>query len=305
MLKSEKHLRDLRRGLTKNFSLDDLQVLASELEIEWLALPGEQKAMKSYSLVTELAENGRLADLFLLLAEEKPHINWRSMFAGAVCDEAVQKYIEHVSDLLSKQVLNGTETDKIVLEKVKKQTTAILEKVDGERKGSIFRFLRDSGLIEPDNILDPQISDLNEVNLRNTSLLGLNMAGAQLFGANLSKAKLVQVDFEGADLRRANLGGANLYGANLRQADLQCAHLWGANLYKADLSRANLCGARLSGANLWKANLWQADLHQVYLWGADLRDANLSEAKNVTEKQLSLAKTCKGAILPNGSRQME
>lgn len=51
--------------------------------------------------------------------------------------------------------------------------------------------------------------------------------------------------------------------------------------------------------------LWQAELNQAYLWGADLRDVNLSEAKNVTEKQLSMAKTIKGAILPNGSRYMD
>ncbi len=300
-LKNEKYLRDIRRELIKNFSLDELQVLTSELEIEFSALPGEQKAMKSYSLVTVLDENGRLADLLLLLNEEKPHINWHTLFADVVCDETVQNYIDHVSDLLNKRVL---QTDKVAIEEIKKQTTAILKKVDGERKGSIFRFLRDSALIETDNILNPETSDLNEVVLRNTSLLGLNMAGAQLFGANLSKAKLVQVDFQGADLRCANLGGANLYGANLREVDLQNAHLWGANLYKADLSGANLSGAHLSGANLWKANLWQADLHQAYLWGADLRDVNLSEAKNVTEKQLSLAKTLQGAILPDGSRKI-
>ena len=261
--------------------------------------------MKSYSLVNYVAENGRFVDLLILLEEEKPQINWRPMFAETVCDEVVQKYIDHVSDLLNKQVITGVQTDQIAVEEIKQQTSAILEEEDGKRKGSIFRFLRDSGLVETDNILDPQISDLHEVNLRNTSLLGLNLADAHFFGANLSKANLAQVNLERADLRKANLGGANLCGANLRRADLRCAHLWGANLFKVDLSGTNLCGARLSGANLWKANLWQAELNQAYLWGLDLRDANLSEAKNVTEQQLSLAKSLKGAILPNGSRRMD
>lgn len=40
------------------------------------------------------------------------------------------------------------------------------------------------------------------------------------------------------------------------------------------------------------------------MWGADLRDANLSKVKNVTEHQLSLAKSLKGAILSDGSRKM-
>jgi hypothetical protein len=33
-LKSAKYLRDLRRSLTKNFDLDELHMLASELETE-------------------------------------------------------------------------------------------------------------------------------------------------------------------------------------------------------------------------------------------------------------------------------
>src|SRR3712207_6525576 len=65
----------------------------------------------------------------------------------------------------------------------------------------------------------------------------------------------------------------------------------------ADLHGANLGEAQLSYANLSRANLSEADLS-----GADLSGADLSGATGWTEEQLDLAKSLKGATMPDGQK---
>jgi Pentapeptide repeats (8 copies) len=56
----------------------------------------------------------------------------------------------------------------------------------------------------------------------------------------------------------------------------------------------------LNQANLSGANLVYADLSGANLIDADLRKANLNAAQGWTEKQLSEARTLKGATMPDG-----
>lgn len=297
----KKLLRCIRRAIIEQFNLDSLRVLVCDLELSWQALPGDKMATKTNALVMHLAANGRLANLLHLLEEEKPDINWRQIMADALHEETVQQYIEHTSTLLTRHGQNEEQPDHLILEAIKKQTSSILGELDGPHKASVLRFLRDSGLISKE-IIDTETADLKEVVLPGTSLLGLDLAGAQLFKAILSKANLTRANLQGADLRSANLGGTILWGANLQNADLRRAHLWGANLNKANLFNANLTEARLSGAELWGADLRLANLKNAFLWGANLRDANLWGAKNVTDKQLQMAKSLEGATLPDGAK---
>jgi Pentapeptide repeats (8 copies) len=104
--------------------------------------------------------------------------------------------------------------------------------------------------------------------LRDGSLAGANLAGANLPGAHLA----------GARLPGANLGGANLQGAHLAGARLQGAHLIIANLQGANLIRAHLSGADLQGAHLSLADLQGADLSGARLQGADLSLADVQGA---------------------------
>ena len=57
----------------------------------------------------------------------------------------------------------------------------------------------------------------------------------------------------------------------------------------------------LSEADLSKANLRRAHLTQAKLREADLSGANLLRAK-VSDEQLALAKSLKGATMPDGSK---
>ena len=143
------------------------------------------------------------------------------------------------------------------------QTLTVLRRLDGERKGAVVRFLRESALIDTD-----------------TPIVGLR-------GADLTAA-----DFRQANLTEANLEGANLTGANLTLADLIKANLTGANLTKA-----NLGGAYLTGANLTLADLTQANLESVGLRGTNLRYAQGTTPEQLEEQAIVL----KGATMPDGT----
>jgi uncharacterized protein YjbI with pentapeptide repeats len=156
-------------------------------------------------------------------------------------------------------------------------------------------------------------ADLNSTNLSGADLGGANLNNANLGYANLGGANLNGANLGGADLSGAylgdgaNLGGAELGGANLGSAILPGAILIGANLGRANLGHANLGdanlrGANLSGANLNSANLGKADLSEANLSGADLRSANLAHANllaaNLSDADLSAA-DLRAAILVN------
>jgi hypothetical protein len=96
---------------------------------------------------------------------------------------------------------------------------------------------------------------------------------ADLRGANLSRVRLCQ-----AILRNASVEGACLFGADLYRAELQ-----GARCEKTDLRQVELFGADLDHAWLWDADFRGASLARTSLCathfrGADLRGADLTGA---------------------------
>ena len=152
-------------------------------------------------------------------------------------DEAVRLYLDQISHLLTNrdQPLWRARPGDHSSALARARTFTLLPGLDSGRKGSIVRFLYESGLIAKD-----------------TSSFLLN-----------------ETDLTQVRLRKANLSEANLSGANLVRADLARANLAGARLEGANLDGANLGEANLGGANLGEANLHRASLHETYL--QDLR----------------------------------
>ena len=123
---------------------------------------------------------------------------------------------------------------------------------------------------------------LLEVDLSGAQLGDANLSGAFLQGANLSEAFLFNTNLSGVNLTDANLAKANLFGSNLSGAKLNAANLSGAYMIIANLSEATLWGADLSGAflqgsNLSGANFFAGNLSGAFLQGANLSGANLSD----------------------------
>ena len=206
----------------------------------------------------------------------------RDIAADNQRENALQAYLDKMSELLLVNDLRESTEDAEVRKIARVRTLTVLRRLDAERKGSVLRFLHESGLIDKDKrIIDLSDADLDGANLSRADLRGANLGGANLFEADLSDA----------NLSHADLSGAKLDGANLFEADLSDANLSGASLSNVDLDRADLSAADLSAADLFEVNLSEAYLSEAILLGAKLSGANLSAADlsnaAVTPEQLN------------------
>ena len=230
-------------------------------------------------------------------------------------EEAVQAYFDRISDLLLKEKLSKYSPEEVKTV-ARIRTLTVLRGLDPGRKGRILMFLRDSGLIDREAVIDLCGADLSGVSAPYASLgrvnIGeANLKEADLRGASLGKAYLGGTNLQGANLSGANLAGADLFEANLSGADLSYAKLNGANLNSSDLrgcrlNEANLSDADLSGVNLSVGDLNRANLRGAKLEGARLAGADLSQADlsgtQLTKTDLEKAKSIEGATLPDGTK---
>jgi uncharacterized protein YjbI with pentapeptide repeats len=159
-------------------------------------------------------------------------------------EATLQSYLDKITELLIKSPPlseKSPETDKVV---ARSRTLTALSTLNGERKGTVIRFLYESGLIRGEK----PVVDLNEANLREIVL-----TRADLHGVNLKRAKLSD----------AQLAETNLTDADLSDADLSQANLKGAILHGVKLPRANLTGAILTDANFHTSALTQKEIESL------------------------------------------
>jgi hypothetical protein len=150
-------------------------------------------------------------------------------------DEALQAYLDQMSQLmLERKLLEAEQGDPVHTLAQARTSTAIL-RLDAEHNESVTRFLIDSGLA---------------------------------VSSEASARLLREITLSHATLSDANLPDANLSDANLSDANLSNAALWHADLKGADLSNATLRDVRLSYANLRYANLSDAKLNDAILHAA-------------------------------------
>jgi uncharacterized protein YjbI with pentapeptide repeats len=235
---------------------------------------------------------------------------------------ALQAYVDRMSELLLKDKLSKFSSDE-VRNVAKSRTLAVLRELDAKRKGSVLLFLKDSGLIDREAVIDLCGADLRGVFVANSNLSRLNLSGADLSGANLrganlsksflgetnlSAANLSGANLSGADLFEANLSSANLHQTKLSKANVNAADLRGVRLNEADLRDADLSGANLNVGDLVGADLRGAKLGGAKLLGADLRQADLSEADlsgtQITDTELEKAKSLAGTTMPDGTKHI-
>jgi uncharacterized protein YjbI with pentapeptide repeats/cell division protein FtsB len=225
-------------------------------------------------------------------------------------DEALQAYLDQMSQLMLERELLEAEQGDPVHTLAQARTSTIILRLDAEHNESVTRFLINSGLAvrsDPGLVIvggtGPLVVPsgastrlLSRIALPHATLSGAYLYAADLSSADLSGAVLTEAQLSGAYLKNAFLSGANLSGANLSEADLSFAYLIGADLSDAYLNFANLKNARLRNANLSGAALGNANLSGANLSGAVL------EGANVTDKQLDQARSLEGATMPNGQK---
>jgi hypothetical protein len=146
--------------------------------------------------------------------------------------DALQKYLEQMRQLLTKEGLGSSEDGSDVRELARSQTLRVLQGLGPDRKRTLLLFLYESHLIDNDNAI-------------------ISLAGANLSEANLSKVNLSEADLSGANLSRSDLSRADLRGANLSEADLSKSGLDGVNLSEArNVTQEQLATSALRGATM-------------------------------------------------------
>jgi uncharacterized protein YjbI with pentapeptide repeats len=188
-------------------------------------------------------------------------------------NDALQKYLEQMGQLLTKEELRSSKTGSDARVLARAQTLVTLHSAGPDTKRIVLQFLYESALI----YRDPEpVVELAGANLKGAELTWIWQNGANLKGVLLQWADLRNAFLEGTDLREAFLEGTDLREANLRGADLRGAFLWGADLRGAFLEGTNLGDAQLQGAHLTGAT--------------------------VTDEQLAACKSREGATMRDGSK---
>jgi uncharacterized protein YjbI with pentapeptide repeats len=133
---------------------------------------------------------------------------------------------------------------------------------------------------------------LREASLDGALLEGAELARRDLRGARMPRAVLARADLRGARLDGADLSGADLRGADLGSASLEGADLSRARLEGATLDRANLARCRFDGARLDGASLRSVVLEGASGEGATLLDADLeaSRGKDIALRRADLTR---------------
>jgi hypothetical protein len=200
-------------------------------------------------------------------AERQSRID-RGIAADQMQEQALQHYLDRMSDLLLDRNLGSPDAEETVKIVARSRTLTTLRGLDPKRKGVVLRFLYSAHLISGEQ----PVVDLQS--------------------AKLIEASLIRVQFRGVVLRDTRLIGADLEGANLRDAHLERANLSGANL-----SNSQLKGTRFEGANLEGANFTGATIEGAYFAGANLRGAK------IPLEQIKDAHTLKGTTMPDGTKR--
>lgn len=199
-------------------------------------------------------------------------------------EELLQGYLDRMADLLLDKGLRSSKRKAEVRDIARARTLTVLPRLDSNRKGSLIKFIYESGLMYDDkvgSIIDLSEADLSEANLEGVNLSGANLTkanfkNAMLNGARLSSANLTGVDLSGAELIGAKLIETNLTESNLSNANLTGATLINANLYQARLIEINLHSVNLNGANLSGVDLRYSDMSMATVKRANIQEANLS-----------------------------
>lgn len=249
--------------------------------------------------------------------------------------DSLNQYFDDMSTLVLQYNLTTSKPGNPVRAIAEARTFTTVRDLDGARKGTLIRYLREAGLIKTQNpIVSLQNADLNgidmpigtilsDVNLSDLSLKDALLAGVILQGDDLRGSFLGQANLSGdlltciesgdgsgkvcVDLRAANLTGAVLSGADLTGAQLNCLPSGSSNLLGlctdlqgADLSAAYLDDTDLSGANLESADLAGAQLNGADLRGADLRGATYNTRLWNTQNSLGQPLTVEPTQWPSG-----
>lgn len=168
----------------------------------------------------------------------------------------LSQYLDDMSSLVLQYKLPESKpADPVRAIAVARTVTAVRD-LDGDRKGTLIRYLWEAGLISaPKPIVDIFGADLTGAHFNRADLDGVALSQLILNTSQFFRAQLVKADLSGSTLYESVLTGANLSHADLSDSDPIAANLAGANLTSANLTDSDLTGANLTDAILTGADL--------------------------------------------------
>jgi uncharacterized protein YjbI with pentapeptide repeats len=198
-------------------------------------------------------------------------------------DEALQKYLDQMSDLLVNRGLRPQPED---------------SEPNGAQKhlgqvsnlfSNLLVNLKTLGSEPEDSEFKGHVRDLANARTQ-AALLGLDSEHKRRPLKLVYELRLIERGNPVLELKNAGLDGANLSELTLHKAHLKCFDLRLADLKGADLQRSDLNLADLRGSNLKRADLKNVDLTEANLLPYDERDPERWSLHNLTK--------------PNNSREL-
>lgn len=157
-------------------------------------------------------------------------------------------FITQISTLLLENKLRTAKSGSEIRSIARTYTRTALRNLDAKRKAEALQFLSESGLIQTNPIISLIGANLEEIDLRNASLIGVEIKGARFDRSNFANANLSSANFTGSVFSDSNFEGASLEKANFSYAILKNVKFNKLDLTKTNLEWANLEGADLTGA---------------------------------------------------------
>ena len=133
-------------------------------------------------------------------------------------------------------------------------TLAVLDELDGKRKGKVISYLADSKLI----IEGPTLKSKSEINLEHANLKyivlqDVVMPFVKINNADMTNARLDNVDLSNSDLADSDLSEATLKDVKLTEA----------KVYRVNFTKTNLTGVNFSNTDLNNSNFYNATLDNI------------------------------------------
>jgi uncharacterized protein YjbI with pentapeptide repeats len=108
-------------------------------------------------------------------------------------ETVLQTYLDQMSDLLLNNNLRESRPGDAVRNVARSQTLSILSQLNGIWKGELVQFLREFGLIRPQNkIIGLEEANLSSIDLSNIYLTNVKLSSNNLISANLNKFNVTE-----------------------------------------------------------------------------------------------------------------
>jgi hypothetical protein len=133
-------------------------------------------------------------------------------------------------------------------------TLAVLDELDGKRKGKVISYLADSKLI----IEGPTLKSKSEINLEHA-----NLKYIVLQDVVMPFVKINNADMTNARLDNVDLSNSDLADSDLSEATLKDVKLIEAKVYRVNFTKTNLTGVNFSNTDLNNSNFYNATLDNI------------------------------------------